>query len=256
MLRRRLSVNWSDMAELREGESLVDLQRNGLVIIQDRSRFCFGIDAVLLSGFAEVRKGETVLDLGTGTGILPLLLSAKTEAGKLIGLELQPESAEMAGKSVELNGLSNRIEIVNGDLKEAITLFGRGTVDVVVSNPPYMTGGHGLVNPSDAKAIARHEIACTFSDVARAAAAVLRPGGRFYLVHRPFRLPELMTTLSGAGLEPKQMRLVYPTAEKEPELVLLGCVKGGKPRMKVEKPLILKNESGNYTKEVRENYGF
>ncbi len=244
------------MTELREGESLVDLQRNGLVIIQDRRRFCFGIDAVLLSGFAEVRSGETVLDLGTGTGILPLLLSAKTEAEKLIGLEIQPESAEMARRSVELNGLAERISIVNGDLKDVSSLFGRGTADVVVSNPPYMTGGHGLVNPADAKAIARHEIACTFSDVARAAATVLRPGGRVYLVHRPFRLPELMTVLSGAGLEPKRMRLVYPSAEKEPELVLLGCVKGGKPSLKTEKPLILKNESGDYTREVRENYGF
>lgn len=249
-------MSWSDMTELREGESLVDLQRNGLVIIQDRRRFCFGIDAVLLSGFAEVRSGETVLDLGTGTGILPLLLSAKTEAEKLIGLEIQPESAEMARRSVELNGLAERISIVNGDLKDVSSLFGRGTADVVVSNPPYMTGGHGLVNPADAKAIARHEIACTFSDVARAAATVLRPGGRFYLVHRPFRLPELMTVLSGAGLEPKRMRLVYPSAEKEPELVLLGCVKGGKPSLKTEKPLILKNESGDYTREVRENYGF
>jgi len=249
-------VSWSNMTELREGESLVDLQRNGLVIIQDRRRFCFGIDAVLLSGFAEVRSGETVLDLGTGTGILPLLLSAKTEAERLIGLEIQPESAEMARRSVELNGLAERISIVNGDLKDVSSLFGRGTADVVVSNPPYMTGGHGLVNPADAKAIARHEIACTFSDVARAAAMVLRPGGRFYLVHRPFRLPELMTVLSGAGLEPKRMRLVYPSAEKEPELVLLGCVKGGKPSLKTEKPLILKNESGDYTREVRENYGF
>ena len=244
------------MAELREGESLVDLQRNGLVIIQDRRRFCFGIDAVLLSGFAEVRKGETVLDLGTGTGILPLLLSAKTEAEKLIGLEIQPESAEMARRSVALNGLSERIDIVTGDLKEALSLFGRGTADVVISNPPYMTGGHGLVNPSDAKAIARHEIACSFSDVAQAAAAVLRPGGRFYLVHRPFRIPELMTVLSGFGLEPKRMRLVYPTVEQEPELVLLGCVKGGKPRLKTEKPLILHDENGNYTEEVREKYGF
>lgn len=249
-------MSWSNMTELREGESLVDLQRNGLVIIQDRRRFCFGIDAVLLSGFAEVRSGETVLDLGTGTGILPLLLSAKTEAEKLIGLEIQPESAEMARRSVELNGLAERISIVNGDLKDVSSLFGRGTADVVVSNPPYMTGGHGLVNPADAKAIARHEIACTFSDVARAAATVLRPGGRFYLVHRPFRLPELMKVLSGAGLEPKRMRLVYPSAEKEPELVLLGCVKGGKPSLKTEKPLILKNESGDYTREVRENYGF
>jgi tRNA1Val (adenine37-N6)-methyltransferase len=196
------------------------------------------------------------MDLGCGNGILPLLLAARNPEICMTGLELNADSAELAKRNVAYNHLEDRIQIVQGDIREAVSRFGAASFDVLVSNPPYMTGGHGLVNPADAKAIARHEIACTFSDVARAAAMVLRPGGRFYLVHRPFRLPELMTVLSGAGLEPKRMRLVYPSAEKEPELVLLGCVKGGKPSLKTEKPLILKNESGDYTREVRENYGF
>ncbi|MBO4325214.1 MAG: tRNA1(Val) (adenine(37)-N6)-methyltransferase [Lachnospiraceae bacterium] len=244
------------MDGLKGKEQLVDLERNGLVLIQDRDRFCFGMDAVLLSGFTEIKRGETVLDLGTGTGILPLLLSAKTEAFHLTGLEIQPESADMAARSVRMNGLSERIDIVEGNIKNAVKLFGKASFDVVVSNPPYMTGGHGIVNPSDAKAIARHELLCTFSDVAGAAAGVLKPGGRLFLVHRPFRLAEIIATLLSAGLEPKRLRLVYPYADRDPDMVLLMCVKGGKPRLKVEKPLIIWQDKGIYTEEVANLYGF
>lgn len=237
-------------------EHLVDLQRNGLKMYEDRERFRFGMDAVFLSGYAEVKRGECVLDLGTGTGILPLLLSAKTEAVHIVGIEIQPESAALAERNVSLNHLDERISIVKGDLRNASEIFGKASFDVAVSNPPYMIGGHGIVNPAGAKAIARHEILCTFADVAEQAAAVLRTGGRFYLVHRPFRLAELMGTLSRFGLEPKRMRLVYPSADSEPDMVLLGCVKGGKPRIRVEKPLIVREKSGIYTEEVREKYGF
>lgn len=244
------------MDGLREGERLVDLQRNGLRLIQDRGRFCFGMDAVLLSGYADVKRGETVLDLGTGTGILPLLLSAKTEAAHLTGLEIQHNSAETASRNVCLNGLQERISIVEGDLKNSAKLFGKACFDVVVSNPPYMTGGHGIVNPNDEKAIARHEVLCTFSDIAEAAETVLRPGGRLYLVHRPFRLSEILCTLQARGLTPKRMRLVYPYIDREPNMVLLMCVRGGKERLQVEKPLIVWKKPGEYTEEVSEWYGF
>ncbi len=241
---------------LRDGERLVDLERSNLWLIQHPGRFCFGMDAVLLSAFTKVRPGERVLDMGTGTGILPLLLSAKTEAGELIGLEIQSESAEMAARSVQMNGLSERIHIVEGDIKEASKLFGKSSFDVVTCNPPYMTGGHGIVNPSDSKTIARHETLCTFEDVAREAALCLRPGGRFFLVHRPFRLAELMLTLTEYGLEPKRLRMVHPYVDKEPNMILMECVRGGKRRISVEAPLIVFDKPDEYTQEVNELYGF
>ncbi|MCQ2421980.1 MAG: tRNA1(Val) (adenine(37)-N6)-methyltransferase [Lachnospiraceae bacterium] len=244
------------MTDIKETEQLVDLENNGLVLLQDKARFCFGMDAVLLSGFAQAKRGDRVLDMGTGTGILPILMSAKTEAAELVGLELQPESADMAERSVRLNHLEERVSIVTGDLCRASELFGKSSFDVVVSNPPYMTEGHGIVNPAEAKMIARHELFCTFSDVAREAAAVLKPGGHFYLVHRPFRLSELMVTLTEYKLEPKRMRLVYPFVDREPNMVLLECVRGGKARLTVEKPLIIWDKPGIYTEEVREKYGF
>ena len=270
---------------LREGERLDDLERNRLKIIQDPKRFCFGMDAVLLSGMVKVPDGGRVIDLGTGTGILPLLLSAKTGASELIGLEIQEESADMARRSVAVNVVSGalepagsekaadcmgngnprqtgnypeakRIRIVTGDLKEATALFGRGIFDAVTANPPYMEGGTGIANPGDAKAIARHELLCTFRDVAREAAGLLKPGGHFYLVHRPHRLAELITTLTECRLEPKVMQLVYPSAEKEPNMVLLDCVKGGGRFLTVREPLIIFGEDGKYTETVRELYGF
>lgn len=241
---------------LKDNERIDDLQRNGLKIIQNSEKFCFGMDAVLLSGFANAKKGDTVLDLGTGTGILPLLMSAKTDAEKLIGLEIQEESAEMAGRSVDLNDLSSKVSILLGDIKEADKIFTPSSIDVITCNPPYMIGNHGITNPDSPKAIARHEILCTFDDVARVTAKLLKPGGHFYLVHRPFRLAEIMTTLSQYKLEPKRMRLVHPFIDREPNMVLLEAVRGGNPRITVEKPLILFKEENVYTDEVIETYGF
>lgn len=237
-------------------ERIDDLERNGLKIIQDPDSFCFGMDAVLLSAFAEVREHETVLDLGTGNGILPLLLSAKTKGEHFTGLEIQPESVSLARRSVELNGLSERISIIEGDLKEASAIFGTASFDVVTTNPPYMIADHGLTNPSDAKAIARHEICCTLDDVLRESAKLLRYGGRFYLVHRPFRLAEILSKMSAADIEPKRMRLVYPYVNEEPNMVLIEGRRGGKPRMTVERPLILFSAPEVYTEEVRTLYGF
>lgn len=241
---------------LKETERLDELHRNGYFIIQDRDRFCFGMDAVLLSGFARVKDGARVLDLGTGTGIIPILLSAKTGAVHLTGLEIQEDSADMAWRSVRLNGLETKISIVTGDIKEAGSLFDAASFDVITCNPPYMTAQHGLTNPEDAKAIARHEILCTLEDVIAQTAKLLKPGGNFYMVHRPFRLAEIIVLLRTYKLEPKRMQLVHPFVDKEPNMVLIEANRGGKPRMTVEKPLIVYREPGVYMEEIYEIYGY
>ncbi len=241
---------------LKENERIDDLERNGYRIIQDAKRFCFGMDAVLLSGFARVKEGARVLDLGTGTGIIPILLEAKTDAAHLTGLEIQADSADMARRSVRLNGLEQKIDIVTGDIKEAGSLFDAASFDVITSNPPYMTGNHGLKNPNDAKAIARHEILCSLEDVVAQTAKLLKPGGNFFMVHRPFRLAEIMVLLHDYRLEPKRMQLVYPYADREPNMVLIEANRGGRPRMTVEKPLIVFREQGVYMPEITELYGY
>lgn len=241
---------------LKPGERMDDLERNGYKIIQTPHRFCFGMDAVLLSGFAQVRKGETAIDLGTGTGIIPILLEAKTPGKHFTGLEIQEESADMARRSVAYNHLEEKIDIILGDICQAGELFPKASFDVVTSNPPYMNDMHGLKNPSDALAIARHEVKCTLGDVAAAASALLRFGGRFYLVHRPFRLVEIFSALTRYHLEPKRMRLVYPFVDKEPNMVLIEAVRGGRSMIKIEKPLIVYEKPGVYTKEIYDVYGY
>lgn len=244
------------MVKLLPDERIDDLQRNGYQIIQNPGKFCFGMDAVFLSGFARIKPGETVLDLGTGTGIIPILLAAKSEGAHFTGLELQADSADMARRSVLLNGLNGKIDIVEGDIKEADRLFKAASFDVITTNPPYMTGEHGLVNPQLPKAIARHELKCTLEDVVRMSGKLLRPGGRLYMVHRPFRLAELMSTLVSHRLEPKRMRLVHPFVDKEPNMVLIEARRGGKARLSVEPPLIVFERPGVYTEEVKRDYGF
>ena len=215
----------SDFSEtevlLKENERIDDLQRNHYRIIQDPGRFCFGMDAVLLSGFAKAKQGDRVLDLGTGTGIIPILMEAKTSAKNLVGLEIQPDSADMARRSVRLNGLEKKIEIITGDIKEAESLFGAASFDVVTSNPPYMTEHHGITNPEAPKAIARHELLCSLEDVISQSSRLLKPGGNFFMVHRPFRLVDIFVLLREYKLEPKRMKLVYPFADKEPNMVLI-----------------------------------
>lgn len=241
---------------LKEGERLDELQRNGYVIIQNPKRFCFGMDAVLLSGFAKVKAKERVLDLGTGTGIIPILLEAKTDGEHFTGLEIQPESADMARRSVELNHLESKIEIVTGDIKDASKYFGASSFHAVTVNPPYMIRKHGLQNDLDAKTIARHEVLCTLEDIVRESAGVLLPKGRFYMVHRPFRLSEIFGVMTRYGIEPKRMKLVYPYTDRKPNMVLIEGLRGGKSGMVVEKPLIVYKEEGKYTDEIYNIYGF
>ncbi|MDF2843691.1 MAG: hypothetical protein K0R00_2117 [Herbinix sp.] len=237
-------------------ERVDELHRNNYKIIQNPKKFCFGMDAVLLSGFAKVMPKEIALDMGTGTGIIPILLEAKTEGKHFTGLEIQEESADMARRSVALNKLADKVDIVTGDIKEASAVFGLASFDVVTCNPPYMNHSHGIVNPGEAKAIARHELLCTFEDVVREASRVLKPGGRFYLVHRPFRLVEIMNKLTEYKLEPKRMKLVHPFLDKEPNMVLIECMKGAKSMIRVEAPLIVYKEPGVYTEEIYDIYGY
>lgn len=241
---------------LLENERVDDLQRNGLKIIQKTDGFCFGMDAVLLSGFAHVKRGEKVLDMGTGTGIIPLLLSAKTEGKHYTALEIQEEIAKMASRSVAINHLEEKIEIVNGDIKEASRIFGAASFDVVTTNPPYMNDAHGLKNPTEVKAISRHEVLCTLDDVVREGAKVLKSGGRMYMVHRPHRLIEIITAMKQYKMEPKRMCMVHPFKDKEANMVLIEAVKGGGSWLKMEAPIIVYKEPGVYTDEIYDIYGY
>lgn len=244
------------ITDLMENERLDDLQRNGLKIIQKTDGFCFGMDAVLLSGFASVKPGERALDLGTGTGIIPLLLSAKTKGDHFTGLEIQTEIMKMAQRSVALNGLEKKIDIIQGDIKEASRIFGAASFDVVTSNPPYMNDAHGLKSPGDVKAISRHEVLCTLEDVVREGTKALKPGGRFYMVHRPHRLAEIITVMRQYKLEPKRMKFVHPFADKDANMVLIEAVRGGGAWLKLEPPVIVYKEPGVYTDEIYEIYGY
>ena len=241
------------MLQLQAGERLDDLQ-NGYKIIQNENEFCFGIDAVLLSCFAKVKPGEKVLDMCCGNGAVPLLMKGRNESGHYTGLEIQEKSVEIAKRSVAYNNLEKSICIETGDVKEATAKFGAASFHVVTCNPPYMAGNHGAANEYQGKAIARHEILCTLEDVIRGAAKVLIAKGRFYMVHRPFRLAEIIVLMTKYKLEPKRIQLVYPFVDKEPTMVLIEGLLGGNSRVTVEKPLIVYDKPGQYTKEVMNIY--
>ena len=241
---------------LKPNERIDDLNRCGYKIIQNTSKFCFGMDAVLLSSFAKANEGDKVIDLGTGTGIIPILMEAKTKADSFIGLEIQEESVDMAKRSVLMNGQEKKITIVYGDIKTASKDLGAAMFDVVTTNPPYMNNSHALVNPNEAKAIARHEIMCDLEDVVREGAKLLKVGGKMYMVHRPFRLIEIVSEMKKYKLEPKRIRFVHPYVDKEPNMVLIEAAKGGKPMVKVEKTLIVYKDVNIYTDEIHEIYGF
>lgn len=238
---------------MNEFERKDDLQLGGLHIWQDKREFCFGVDAVLLSAFAEIKRGETVLDLCSGNGIIPILLSGKTEAKEITALEINPVQVDLARRSIADNALSH-VSIVEGDVKEAADIFHGKRFDVVTCNPPYMRDG-GLQNPNRNKAIARHEILCTLDDVLRSAASLLRYGGRFYMVHRPDRLTDILTAMRRFKVEPKKLRMVHPNRESEANLILVEGIYGGGTFMHVMPPLVLYHKDGTYTKDALSCYG-
>lgn len=241
-------------AVIMENERLDDLQYKGLRLLQKKNGFCFGIDAVLLSHFAYIKKNSNVIDLGTGTGIIAVLLAAKKQPNHVVGLEIQSEMAEMAERSIKLNGLENTVEIICGDIKDAVKLFGPSSFDAVVSNPPYMERGGGLINPADMKAIARHEILCTLEDVVTTGARLLKPGGSLSMVHRPHRLADIIYQMRSNDVEPKHFQFVHPAPGKEPNLLLISGTKKGKPELRVMKPLYVYDAFGNYTEEINSIY--
>ena len=234
----------------------IDTLKNGYKIIQDSERFQFGIDAVLLADFAakEMHGGDSVIDLGTGTGIIPLLMAKKCDSASFTGLEVQKESADMAERSVGLNAMESRIRIVNGDLCQVDQQFSRHSFNIVTCNPPYMIDDHGKGNALDAKTIARHEVLCTLEDVVAAADYLLATHGKFFMIHRPFRLPEIFESLAAHKLEMKRMRLIQPFAGKEPNMVLIEARKNAKRRLSIEPPLIVRDDNGEYTVEVQDIY--
>jgi tRNA1Val (adenine37-N6)-methyltransferase len=235
-------------------ETVDDLQYKGLQLIQKKDGFRFGVDAVLLAAFADIRKGAEVLDLGTGTAIIPILLAGKTQARRITGLEIQPEMAEMAKRSVLLNHLEDRIDIVQGDIKSCPEQWKASGFDAVLSNPPYMPFGRGLVNPADTKAVARHEILCTLEDVVKAGSRLLMPGGQFAMVHRPDRLVDIVWHMRSCGIEPKYLRFVHPSPYKKPNLLLIKGTRGGNPQLKMMEPLYVYDEKGNYSEEINRIY--
>ena len=237
------------------GERVDDLHRNGFLLIQNPSRFCFGVDAVILTGFAKVRKNESVLDICTGSGVIPILLAGKTPGQRFDGLEIQTESVEMARRSVQLNGLSDHIDITEGDVKNALSLFPPSSYDVVTCNPPYMRPGAGIPNSDTPRTIARHETLCTLDDIIHAAAKLLKPQGRLYMVHRPERLADLMVALRTHNLEPKTLRFVHSRIHKPPILILVEATRNGKPALTVPPPLVIyENDSDTYTAEIQTIY--
>lgn len=239
---------------VKKDERIDDLHRNGYLLIQNAKYFCFGIDAVLLSSFAKIKKNEKVIDLGTGNGIIPILLSARYPSSYIIGLEIQETSVEMAIRSVRLNSLQDRIRIQKGNIKHLTKIFKPASFQVITVNPPYMNQGGGVLNVDDSKAIARHEICCNLKDIIEESSKALSFGGRFYMVHRPHRLVDILYTLRNYNIEPKTIRFVHPYVNKEPNMVLIEAIKYGKPMCKIMPPIIVYNEDGEYTDEINKIY--
>ena len=241
--------------QLQENERIDDLEFKGLKIIQNEKGFCFGMDSILLSDFAKKIKSKSkVVDLGTGTGIIPILLTGKTDAEKIYGIEIQKEVAQMAKRSVELNKLEEKIEIINENILNLKNILKKGSIDVIVTNPPYKKANTGIVNEENKKLISRHEITATLDDFIEMSSYLLKDFGEFYMVHRPERLVDILNIMRAKKIEPKKIRMVNPNINKKSNLVLIKGVKCGKPFLEVEKNLYVYNLDGTYTEEILKIY--
>lgn len=240
---------------LKDGERIDDLQLKGLKVIQNPEWFCFGIDAVLLSDFSRVKRKDRVADLGTGTGIIPVLLHGKYEPREVVGVEIQEEVAEMAERTVKLNGLEDIIKIYRGDIKDCFKDIGADSFDVVTSNPPYKKGDTGILNPGDKKAISRHEVLISLEEIIYTASKLLKVGGRFYMIHRPERLKDIILGLDRNKFTPKKIRFIHPTVDKRPTMIMVEAVKGGGDFLQIMEPLYVYNEDRSYTDEINRIYG-
>lgn len=240
---------------LEENERIDDLELKNLKIIQNTKGFCFGMDSILLSDFAKkIKKNSIIVDLGTGTGILPILLSAKTESKKIYGIEIQEKVANMAKRSVKLNKLQDIIEIINIDIKNIFSLMEKNSIDVIVTNPPYKKKETGGVNDNEYKLISRHEITAELVDFIRISSELLKSNGEIYMVHRPERLADIITLMRKYKLEPKRIKYVYSNKKLNAKLVLIKAVKCAKPYLEVEQPLIIYNDDRTYTRQILEIY--
>lgn len=245
----------SELLREEVGERLDDLQCNNLFIIQNPSKFCFGIDAVLLSNFIKVKKGGHAVDLCTGSGIVPLLLSAKTLAKRITGIEIQNDIADMASRSVKYNGLEDKIDIINDDIANALNHIKHSSVDTISVNPPYMKDTTAIKNPDLPLAIARHELLTDLDTVVSISGRLLKENGRFFMIHRPSRLSEVFASLKKNRIEPKRIRFVHPYIENKANLVLIEGVKGSGVWLDVEPPLVVYKNKNVYTDEVLKIYG-
>lgn len=242
--------------EIGENERLDDLQCNGYKLLQNTACFCFGMDAVLLSSFAHVENNNILLDMCTGNGVIPILIKGKNIKKNVhyTGIEIQETSYMLANKNVLLNGLSQDIHIIKGNVNNLEELVGDTLYDVITCNPPYMNENHGIVNPESAKAIARHEICCTLEDIVREASKHLKVKGHLYMIHRPRRLVELFLLMKQYHLEPKVLRMVHPYVDKDANMVLIEAVKCGNSQLQTLPPLIIYNKDGSYTDKLLQIY--
>ena len=238
-------------------ERLDDLQINNLKLIQNPNWFCFGVDAVLLSDFASkgIKKNSKILDLCSGNGIIPVLLTAKTENTHITGLEIQSEVAEMAKRSIILNNIEDRAVMLCGDLKNSVDIFGKSVFDAVTCNPPYKENHGGIQNKTDNLTIARHEILCSLEDIIGVSSSLLKPGGKLFMIHRPERLADILCLMRSYKIEPKRLRFVHPSPSKTATMILVEGARQGNPKLFLDPPLYVHDENGDYTDEINEIYG-